>query len=99
MEEKIIAHRKKAVIGILQDIIHNGDHGPYGVATLKDSSIKDKKNSVTFSLCKHVWEDDRLPNQTDFGCHLVLEDLTKKDVGWRANKARFYRLDDQEEKQ
>lgn len=96
MKEEITTHGKKAVIGILQNIIQNGDHGPYGVATLRDGSIKDEKNSITFSLCKHVWNDDRLPNPTDFGSHLVLEDLTKKDVGWRAGKARFYRLKDEE---
>ena len=97
MEEKTTTRSKKAVIGILQNIIQKGDHGPYGVATLRDGLIKDEKNSITFSLCKHVWDDKRLPNPTDFGSHLVLEDITKKDKGWRAGKARFYRLKDEEE--
>ena len=96
MEEKTTTRSKKAVIGILQDIIPKGDHGPYGVA-LRRGSIKNKENSITFSLNGDVWKDERLPNPTDFGSHLVLEDITKKDKGWRAGKARFYRLKDEEE--
>lgn len=95
MEEKTKTRSKKAVIGVLQDIILKGNHGPYGVA-LKHGSIKNKKNSITFSLNRNVWKDDRLPNQTDFGSHLVLGDITKKDKGLRAGEARFYRLEDEE---
>ena len=91
MEEKKTTRK---IVAKLQNIVPEGKHGgPYFVTTVVSGS---KINgSITFSL--EDWQEDKPPKKSDMGKYLILDDLTKKTNGWRANKARFYRPEDEEE--
>lgn len=49
------------------------------------------EGSVTFVLRKPVWNEDDWPEP---GIFLVLDDLREKRDGWRAYKARYFKLED-----
>lgn len=78
-----------SVTAIVQSVFINGRHGPYAVATCKDNDPL--KDPITFSLNGNVWGEDRFPEK---GEYVVLNQLTKKSAGWRANKSRFFGLAD-----
>ena len=63
-------------------------NGRYAVA-VADSV----KGSITFSLdsSEGVWDEDREPHASS---EVFLDDITRTKGGWRANKARFVRLED-----
>lgn len=73
--------------GVVEKIVPGGRHGPYAVA-----SSESVKGSVTFSLDKPVWKEDRFPER---GTFVILSDLVKKPSGWRAMKVRFFRPHDE----
>lgn len=66
---------------VVQKVVE-GRHGAYAIALVE----KPKRLSVTFSLRRRVWPEDRRPRP---GEKVVLSHLTEKRAGWRANKARF----------
>jgi len=71
---------------VVQAIIPYGKHGPYVVSTSENI-----EGSVTFSVDKPVWQEERWPER---GEHVWVDDLTMKRAGWRAHRARFYRPDE-----
>lgn len=72
---------------IVQKIIEEGKHGPFAIATSEEVG-----GSVTFSLEPTVWQEDELPEE---GIVVFLDELRKKRAGWRAKKARFWKLCDE----
>lgn len=70
--------------------VNNCRH-PYAITTSEGTS-----GTVTFSLWPKVWVETRWPRA---GERVVIDDLRKNDHGWRAYKARFLRLEDEESKQ
>lgn len=62
----------------------SGKHGTYYVARCEELDAW-----VTYDAT--AWDEDREPQPGDI---VVLEDLTMKRQGWRANKARFLRPED-----
>ncbi len=91
MEEKTTATRK--IVARLQKIVPKGKHGePYFVTSVISGSRIN--GSITFSL--ENWQEKNPPKKSDLGTHLILEDLTTKDAGWRANRVRYCRPDDEE---
>ena len=74
----------KEVVAVVQSVVAAGNHGRYAV-TISD----DVEGSITFSLRKDVWQEKKDPEP---GIYVVLSVLRKKRSGWRAYKARFFRL-------
>ena len=73
-------------VAIVGKIIVDGKHGPYGVAHHRELG------AVTFSLSNSVWIEEKWP---DPGTVVMLLDLRMKRGGWRAEKARLFRPEDQ----
>lgn len=80
---------KKTYVAVVQKI-SSGKHGLYAVTTLEQNS-DNIKGSVTFSLQPKVWKE-KIPPEN--GHVVILTNLTKKNAGWRANKARFFQPSD-----
>jgi len=72
---------------IVQNVIPDGKHGPYVVATGEGIG-----NSITFSLAPAVWQEETEPEP---GMIIHLSEIRQKRAGWRANKARFWKLTDE----
>ena len=72
------------LIAVVQDVISDGTHGPYVIAT-SEYVI----GSITFSLKSDVWGENREPEQ---GNLVVLSDLDKKTSGGRARQPWYYTL-------
>ena len=72
---------KKEVYGIVQNVVENGKHGAYVVATCEGLS-----GSVTFSLDQSCWSETTFPQEGDV---VVLSGLRRKRAGWRATRARL----------
>jgi len=70
---------------VVQKVIKNGNHGPYAVALCE-------VGTVTFSLEKDVWQEDKFPEP---GTFVLLADFQKKRAGWRAKSGRFVRPSDE----
>lgn len=64
---------------------------PYVVA-----QAKGVRGSVTFSLDRHVWQEKSMPTH---GIYVYLDDIRENSGGWRANIARFWRPDDEQQLQ
>ena len=77
-----------ALVAVVQNVITDGNHGPYAVATSEQI-----KGSVTFSLDPTVWKEDRRP---EAGEKVVLSNLVGKRAGWRAKQGRFFRPSDEQ---
>lgn len=75
------------ITAIVQKVVRNGQHGPYAIATSEDVI-----GSITFSLERAVWREDRIPEQ---GIVVILSDLQKKRAGWRAMVGRFLKPSDE----
>lgn len=91
MEDKTTTRK---IVARLQKIVPEGKHGgPYFVTSVVSGSKI--KGSITFSL--ENWQEEKPPKKSDLGTHLILEDLTTKDAGWRANRVRYCRPEDEEE--
>jgi len=73
---------EKKIIAVVQDIV-KGRHGKYVVTTSKDV-----RGSITFSLRKEVWQEEKYPEP---GTLVVLSGVYRKQNGWRASTARFFR--------
>jgi len=71
----------EGITAVVQDVIQNGRHGPYAVAT--SDGIE---GSITFSLKPGVWQEKVVPEP---GISVILSDLQKKRAGWRALCGRF----------
>ena len=76
---------EQSVVAIVQDVV-NGKHGTYVVTTSKEV-----EGSITFSLGKEVWREDKHPEEGD---RVVLLRVYQKRGGWRALEARFFGLKD-----
>lgn len=70
--------------------IKEGHRGPYFEAECK---IEKEIMMVTVSLNRDVWQEKAWP---EGGMEVIISDIRKKRAGWRAFKARFYRLYDKE---
>lgn len=70
-----------------------GAHGPYAVAVqnIRGSEKDLGLGSVTFSLDSNVWEE---PTRPSGGTWVVLSQFERKAAGWRANKARLFKPED-----
>lgn len=56
------------------------------------TEVKGMDSRVTFTLASPVWEEKDEPKSGHF---VVLSQLTEKEgIGWRANKARFFKPED-----
>jgi len=66
-----------------------GKHGDYAVAVSEEV-----EGPITFSLEEPTWNEEG-PSPTP-GTFVILEDIRKKSGGWRAEKARLLRPEDQE---
>lgn len=75
----------EAVRGVIQKINSDGKHGPYAIATV------DGVGSVTFSLEKHVWDEEDTPEPGEI---VILSKLREKRAGWRAMQARYAKPSD-----
>jgi len=64
---------------IVEKIILEGRHGPYGVARFL------KLGSVTFSLKPPVWNEADFP---ELGSYVILSQVRKKRAGWYAKHGR-----------
>ena len=73
---------------VVQKVILNGRHGPYAIATSEDVI-----GSITFSLERAVWREERIP---EHGIVVLLSDLQKKRAGWRAMVGRFLKPSDEQ---
>ena len=71
----------EGIMAIVQDIIRDGRHGPYAVATSEGI-----EGSITFSLKPTVWQEKVVPEP---GTLVYLSELQKKKAGWRALHGRF----------
>ncbi len=78
--------KDKEYTAVVRGVKQEGRHGAYAVAW------NEELGEVTFALTRDVWNEERLPEK---GSIVVLQDITKKVAGWRANKARFYRPSDE----
>ncbi|MFI5240413.1 MAG: hypothetical protein ACHQUB_01770 [Candidatus Saccharimonadia bacterium] len=65
-----------------------GPHGPYVVATAVGLF-----GSITFALSEPVWLETDTPER---GAMVVLSDLRRKQAGWRALSARYFRPEDEQ---
>lgn len=74
-------------LGIVQNIILNGRHGAYAVATCKGVG------SITFSLDPPVWQEKDRPEP---GMYVMLYELRRKRAGWRAQHGRFVKPSDKQ---
>jgi hypothetical protein len=72
--------------GVAKQVIHNGRHGPYGVATCEALD-----GSVTFS--RGVWPEENWPEPGE----VLMFQVRKKQAGWRAVKARYFVKSDEEQ--
>lgn len=70
-------------VAVVQKVFLEGAHGPYAKA-----SSEALGRTITFSLDRSVWEEQRFPEE---GTYVVLSELTRKRAGWRANRSRFLR--------
>ncbi|MDO8516958.1 MAG: hypothetical protein Q7S33_02430 [Nanoarchaeota archaeon] len=77
---------------IVQSIIPVGEHGPYVVTTLDPNSDRLISGSITFSLSSDVWKEKRWPTP---GTFVMLNYLSRKPAGWRAEQARLYTPEDE----
>lgn len=76
------------VRAVVQNVMPDGKHGPYAVATSDDIT-----GSVTFSLEPTVWQDEDWPEQ---GSIVILSKLRQKRAGWRAKLGRFSQPSDEQ---
>lgn len=76
---------------IVQQVIREGKHGPFVVATSNQID-----GSVTFSLEPTVWMEDEWPEE---GMVVHLGKLRRKRAGWRAKEGRFWKLSDEQTQQ
>jgi hypothetical protein len=76
----------------VQTVIPQARHGPFAVAT----SDQIKEGSVTFSLEPTVWQEKEWPEP---GSVVLLEELRKKRLGWRAQQGRFWQPSDEQSQQ
>lgn len=81
----------EAIKAIIQNVIRDGKHGPFAVAT--SSQLE---GSVTFSLEPTVWLESEWP---EAGEVVHLAKLRLKRAGWRAKRGRFWKLSDEQVKQ
>ena len=77
----------KTYTGTVQNIILDGKHGPYAVASTEELGY------VTFSLDPKDWKEKRYP---EGGSIVVLSEVSKKRAGWRANSGRFFQPSDEQ---
>lgn len=77
------------IVGILNKVVEEGQHGPYAVVTPKPEYQDKVSGTVTFSMA--VWKESENP---EGGVWVVLGDLQRKEAGWRAGRARLYRPED-----
>ena len=73
---------------VVQQVIKDGKHGPYAVATSDQIP-----GSITFSLDSEVWKEKEYPRS---GYVVILSDVRNKRAGWRAHSARFVRPTDEQ---
>ncbi len=78
---------KKQIQAVVQMVLE-GDHGPYAVATADGF-----EGSITFSLDSSVWQEAIRPGR---GTHVILSNLERKQAGWRANKVRLLQPEDEQ---
>ncbi len=76
------------MLATVQNVCSDGKHGPFAFAT----TCIGKKRTITFSLLSPVWTEDIYPEE---GHRVILESITRKEAGWKADKARFQRLEDE----
>ena len=74
---------------VVEKIIPNGNHGPYGVGKVDDLG------PVTFSLKPEVWKEKVWPEP---GTYVVLSQVIKKRAGWRAQHGRFLQPSDEKKR-
>jgi hypothetical protein len=73
--------------------VYPGRHGFYAVVTIERTNTRLREQElITFSLNRNVWSEDQHPEN---GESVHLSDFTEKRKGWRARKARFWRLSDE----
>ncbi len=77
---------EKCYQAVVQQVIQNGKHGPYAVATCDGFN-----QPITFSLDSKVWQEDESPEP---GMFVMLSKLRKKRAGWRAQIGRFVKPSD-----
>ncbi len=68
--------------------VHTGHRGRFAAATATGVY-----GSVTFSLEHPVWTEGVDPEPGEI---VILDDLRRKQSGWRAHSARYMRLEDEE---
>jgi len=67
---------------VVQDV-RDGEHGLYAIV---NAPAKLRiEGSITFSISKSVWNQDRSPEK---GEKVIIGDITEKPAGYRANRAR-----------
>lgn len=69
--------------------VYRGRHGPYFV--VEHTTL----GPVTISLDAPMWQEVGKPTP---GTYIVFWDVRRKKAGWRAERARFFRPEDTEEK-
>ena len=77
----------ESYVAEVDKVVPDGKHGPYAVAYCEQLG-----QLISFSLERASWEEKRWPSG---GSIVVLTDLEKKRLGWRANKGRFFRPSDE----
>src|SRR4030042_5117372 len=78
---------QKQIHAVVQMVVE-GDRGPYAVATASDF-----EGSITFSLDPSVWQESIRPGR---GPHVILSNRERKQAGWRANKVRLLKPEDEQ---
>jgi len=84
----------ESVTAVVEKIVASGKHGAYAVARYEDKATG-KVTKITFSLKKKgVWKERGRP---ELGSMVVLSELVRKPNGWKAEKARYFTLRDEQQ--
>ncbi len=67
---------------VVSNVFERGKYGPYAVGH------HSKLGSITFSLKKPIWEEEKFPESGDV---VILSSVRMKSAGWRAFGAKFCR--------
>lgn len=76
------------IVAAVWRVFPKGRHGAYAVAYAQQAAIN---GDITFSLESPCWEEDSFP---EAGILVVLSDVRRKTKGWRAQSARYVRIED-----
>lgn len=76
------------IVAAVWKVFPNGPHGAYAVAYARQADIA---GDITFSLKNPCWKEKSFPES---GTLVILSDVRRKTKGWRAQSARYVRVED-----